>query len=81
MILPSKHTRLSESILGLAGFLLSYLSVTACSIDDLWNKLSNTEDGRSYFRNHSFDNVVKAVDLLYMMGIVDLDEQGKIVKL
>lgn len=81
MILPSKHTRMSESILGLAGFLLSHLSIKECFIDELWEGLAATDEGRIYFRNHSFDNIVKAVDLLYMMGVVDLDEQGKIVKL
>lgn len=81
MIIPSKHTNLSESIIGLAGFLLSFLTNSAYSIDELWGKIQQTEEGHTYFRNHSFDNVVIAIDLLYMMGVINMNDQGKIEKL
>lgn len=81
MIIPSKHTNLSESIIGLAGFLLSFLATSVYSVDELWGKLQQTEEGRKYFHNHSFDNVVMAIDLLYMMGVININDQGKIEKL
>ena len=79
MILPTKHTNLSESILGLSGYLLSFLKQRPYSIDELWDELKNAA-ARDYslYKNHTFDNVVFAIDLLYMIGAVNIDENGKI---
>lgn len=79
MILPTKHTNLSESILGLSGYLLSFLKQRPYSVDELWDELKNTA-ARDYslYKNHTFDNVVFAIDLLYMIGAVNMDLNGKI---
>lgn len=79
MILPTKHTNLSESILGLSGYLLSFLKQRPYSIDELWDELKNAA-ARDYslYKNHTFDNVVFAIDLLYMIGAVNMDLNGKI---
>ena len=79
MILPTKHIRFSESILGLAGYLLNYIKTnTSCSIDELWDYCQHSTTNSHCFVNQSFDNIIKAVDLLYMMGIVELNEEGKV---
>ena len=81
MILPTKHIRFSESILGLAGYLLNHIKTnTSCSIDELWEYCQQSTTSSRCFVNQSFDNIIKAVDLLYMMGIVELDEEGKVQK-
>jgi hypothetical protein len=79
MILPTKHTNLSESILGLSGYLLSFLKQRPYSVDELWDELKNAA-ARDYslYKNHTFDNVVFAIDLLYMIGAVNMDLNGKI---
>lgn len=79
MILPTKHTNLSESILGLSGFLLSFLKVRSYSIDDLWAELEScnaTSD--TLFASHTFDNLVLSIDLLFMIGAVTMDTNGNI---
>ena len=40
MILPSKHISLSESLLGLAGILLTFLAKRPYTLDELWQELS-----------------------------------------
>lgn len=79
MILPTKHTNLSESILGLSGYLLSFLKQRPYSVDELWDELKNAAArDNSLYKNHTFDNVVFAIDLLYMIGAVNMDVNGKI---
>ena len=79
MILPTKHTNLSESLLGLSGYLLTFLKVQPYSIDALWDKMEEAKSqGNLLYRNHTFDNVVLAIDLLYLIGKVSIDTTGKI---
>ncbi len=79
MILPTKHTNLSESLLGLSGYLLTFLKAQPCSIDALWERLEEDRaNGCLLYRNHTFDNVVLAIDLLYLIGRVSIDTTGKI---
>lgn len=77
MILPSKHIKLSESFIGLSGFLLKLLK-EPITIDDLWVKFQKVNNTALYPAYHSFDNVVLGLNLLFSMGAIDIDEQGKI---
>ncbi|MEE1176919.1 MAG: ABC-three component system middle component 6 [Paludibacteraceae bacterium] len=79
MILPTKHTNLSESILGLSGYLLTFLKQRPYSVDELWNELENhSAQNYSLYKNHTFDNVIFAIDLLFMIGVVNMNGNGKI---
>lgn len=78
MILPSKHIRLSESLLGLGAVLLDFLQ-TPISVDELWFRFSAINNKRDTFpAYHSFDNVILALNVLYSMGIIDIEENGNI---
>jgi len=78
MILPSKHIRLSESLLGLSAVLLDFLQ-TPISVDELWFRFSVINNKKDVFpAYHSFDNVILALNVLYSMGIIDLEENGNI---
>lgn len=79
MILPSKHIRFSESIIGFSGYILSQLVSSAYSVDEIWDMCQSRKHGQVCFANQSYDNLVKALDLLYMMGLVELNEEGKII--
>lgn len=76
MILPTKHIRISESLIGLGGYLLKYLK-EPMTIDQLWIKyeIVNNKKFPSY---HNFDNMVLALNLLFIMGIVDINEKGEL---
>lgn len=79
MILPTKHTNLSESLLGLSGYLLCFLKSQPFSIDALWERVEEDRtQGNMLYRNHTFDNVVLAIDLLFIIGKVTIDTSGKI---
>lgn len=75
MLLPSKHIRFSESLLGLGAVLLKILK-KPMTIDQLWlqfSKLNNTSKLPAY---HSFDNVVLAINFLFAIGTVSCNEEG-----
>lgn len=78
MILPSKHIRLSESLLGLGAVLLDFLNAPM-TIDELWFKFLEINNRKETFpAYHSFDNLILALDCLYAMGIIDIEENGNI---
>lgn len=77
MILPTKHIKIAESLLGLGGYLLSILE-RPMNIDALWKEFSKTNNTRTYPAYHTFDNVILALNYLYMIEVVDIDQQGKI---
>jgi len=79
MILPSKHIKFSQSIIGLSGFLLTQLE-EPLTIDDLWVKYSNASVKR-FPSFHDFDNVVLAVNLLFMIEAIQLDDNGKLLQI
>jgi hypothetical protein len=74
MILPSKHIRNCESLIGLGSILLSKLEEPQ-TIDELWiefEKINNTPDCPTL---HSFDNVILALDLLFVLGKIKFNEK------
>jgi len=77
MILPSKHIRFSESLFGLGGILIGFLS-SPKTIDELWNKYSKVNNTKKFPAYHDFDNVVLALDYLFVVGVIDINEKGKI---
>lgn len=78
MLLPSKHINISESIFGLSAYLLKIIMEEPKNIDQIWydfNKINNTENFPVY---HSFDNVIIALDYLYLIGLIDIKNKDKI---
>ena len=77
MILPTKHIRISESLIGLGGFLLKLLN-EPLTIDKLWIKFSkyNNERLPAY---HNFDNLVLSLNLLFIMGIIEINDKGEVL--
>jgi hypothetical protein len=81
MILPSKHISLAESLLGLGGVLLEILMKQPSSLDSLWQEYSKINNKKElYPAYHSFDNVVLAIDLLFMIGAVNINSEGEIYR-
>ena len=78
MILPSKHISIAESIFGLGGVLLNILQNKPHSIDSLWQEYSTINNKRDVCpAYHSFDNVIFAVDLLFLIGAVNINSEGR----
>jgi hypothetical protein len=79
MVLPDKHIRFSESLLGLGALVLESLDVPK-SIDALWNELHPQMESGAFPARHTFDNLVLAADLLYAVGTVTLNRNGRLVR-
>ncbi|MDA3884847.1 MAG: hypothetical protein PF638_04560 [Candidatus Delongbacteria bacterium] len=77
MILPSKHISLSESFFGLGGILLGFLK-TPLTVDEIFNKYYKINNTKKFPAHHNFDNVILALDYLFIVGAIDLNEEGKI---
>jgi|GEM_PF-828820 len=76
-ILPEKHVRTSESLVGLGALVLSLLDGKPKSLDNLWRDLKH--DRVVNYRLHgsiTLDTVVLAVDFLFTIGAVRLTSEG-----
>ncbi|MCX6237035.1 MAG: hypothetical protein NTY07_05655 [Bacteroidia bacterium] len=76
MILPTKHIRISESLIGLGGYLLNLLKEPT-TVDHLWLKFEKVNNKR-FPAYHNFDNMVLSLNLLFLMGIIDINEKGEL---
>lgn len=78
MILPSKHIRFSESLLGLGGILLSFINEPK-TVDEIWFQYLEINNSKKVFpAYHNFDNVILALNYLYLIGVIQIDNNGKI---
>jgi hypothetical protein len=73
--LPSKHTYANESVVGLAALILRNLK-TPKTVDEIWARLR----GDKIPDNVSFDTTLLAVDLLFLIGAVRINEDGLLHK-
>lgn len=71
MILPGKHLRLEESVLGLGSIVLTELK-TSMSFDDLWREYSLRLEQRGLGAAVDVGLFVLAVDWLFMIGAIEL---------
>jgi len=78
MIIPTKHTNISESLLGFGGYILTQLR-TPSTIDDLWTKYQADYKNEIYFAKHSFDNLLLTIVFLFSIGTI-YEQEGVIMK-
>lgn len=78
MILPSKHIRFSESLLGLGAFLVDILQKEDKTVDELWLKISKLNNSSKMPAYHSFDNIVLSLNYLFAIGIIEIGAGDKI---
>jgi hypothetical protein len=76
MILPTKHIRISESLIGLGGYLLKLLK-EPMTIDKIWIEYAKVNN-QKFPAYHSFDNVVLSLNLLFILAVIDINEKGEI---
>ena len=78
MIIPTKHTNFSKSLLGFGCYLLIQLE-SPQSVDDLWNQYQTDYKAKQYFGKQSFDNLLLTIVFLYSIGVVS-EQNGVLVK-
>ncbi len=77
MLLPTKHIRLSESIIGLGAFVLASCA-TPQTVDSIWYALGEAFDSATFPAYHSFDNLLMALSFLYAIGAIEELKDGRI---
>lgn len=78
MILPSKHTNISESLIGLGGFLIEKITESPRTIDELYELLSKINLYKLKSTNHGIDNLILALDFLFLIGAINVDFEGRV---
>ncbi|MCX6925080.1 MAG: hypothetical protein NT154_17985 [Verrucomicrobia bacterium] len=66
MILPTKHINPLDSLLGVGALILERLKTTK-TVTQLWDEMRDSP------QVVTFERLVLGLDLLYMMGLVELD--------
>lgn len=77
MILPTKHTHFSDSLLGFGAYLLNKIN-SFKTIDSLWNDYQNDLKNNTYKAKHSFDNLLLTLVFLHSIGIIEEKDGGVI---
>lgn len=67
MILPTKHVSIRNSLLGVGAIILEHLNYPR-TVASLWTTLSKNPEIAT------FERFVLALDLLYMIGAIELEE-------
>lgn len=76
MILPSKHIKVSESLLGLGGYIMRALSNEPKTVEDLWTTVEKLNQDRKFGAYHGFDNLVLALDFLFIIQAINITPEG-----
>jgi ABC-three component (ABC-3C) system Middle Component 6 len=79
MLLPDKHIRLSESILGVSAFALQRLD-TSKSIDDLLQLLDEAVEAGTFPTKHGIDHISLAATFLYAIGLLKQTDNGSLIR-
>lgn len=77
MLLPSKHVRIGESLLGLGSVVLSMLRKPR-SLDSLWSELRAMQKKNALPVRHRLDDLVLTLGMLYSLGLVELRDDGRV---
>jgi len=77
MILPTKHVRLEDSLIGIGAELLPMLDGSPSTMTTLWESYRSLREQTK--RPIPYANFVLALDLLHIVGLVDLDRENRLV--
>ena len=67
MILPTKHIKLSNSLLGVGATLLKYLDRNR-TVTSLWNETRTLPEIKT------FDRFTLGLDFLFLVGVIDFQD-------
>ena len=57
---------------------MKYLHDGPKSVDQLWFKVGKQNETKKAFSYHGFDNVVLALNYLFIIGAIDINNEGLI---
>ena len=79
MLLPDKHIRIAESLLGLGSFILESLVIPK-TVDELWDDFKRFHENKELPGFVSFENIILAIDFLFAIGAVTENQEGKLCR-
>lgn len=79
MLLPGKHIKLSESIIGFGGFVLADLDKPK-TLDRIWSDFEKVRDTDIFPSYQSFNNLVITISFLYAIGAISMHKDGKLLR-
>lgn len=79
MIFPKKHLTIYESLIGLSSYILNSLKSQKMDIDQIWKSYKKLDGTKAYPAKHNFDDVVLAIDILFSLKKIDLNNGGKLI--
>ncbi len=81
MILPNKHLKIHESLIFLSGLIINDLTIPS-TIENIWKKIEqlNKKHSKKYNTIYTFEKVLKAIDLLYILGLIEMKDDGLLEK-
>lgn len=78
-LLPEKHVRTSESLIGLGAIVLSSLKSEAKDLDSIWEFVKEDKRTKQSINGSiTFDVVILAIDLLFAIGAIRMNGEGAI---
>jgi hypothetical protein len=77
LLLPDKHIKLAESLIGLGGFVLETL-IEPKTIDEIWLDFQKNYHNDQYPAYHSFDNLILTIDFLFTVNAINIDTKDKL---
>ena len=76
-LLPEKHVRTSESLIGLGALVLATLELRPKTLDSLWGELKELDAVKRRVHGMvTLDAVVLTIDFLFSVGAVSLNSEG-----
>ena len=79
MLLPDKHIRVAESLLGIGSLILESLVIPK-TVDDLWDDFRRPPADKELPVSISFENIILAIDFLFAIGAVTENQEGKLYR-
>jgi hypothetical protein len=71
---------MSASLIGLGGIILEIISKKPINVDQCWDTLNKKYIDKGIVQQkHTFDNMILAIDLLYMLGSINY-KNGYLIK-
>lgn len=75
MILPKKHIKLSESLFAMGAIVLKEINKSK-TVDEVWELVKDNK----LINPITFDSFILALDYLYCINLIEINDEGGLVR-